>query len=283
MRRALPLLIALLAAPPAVAAPSRLDAETREAVAAAGRHFSAGRYAEALDALRRIEDRVPEDASVRWNIARCLEELGRPREAIAAFERARALSADDADRDAADGRIAALRARLPGALWIVCEGGTVRVDGLDPAACPARWDAVPPGRRAGRVEGPGGARGFTAVVRPDEVTRLRVEAPAPAAVEGPARWPAWVAVALAAGAAAGGVVAMRAADEAAAEAAGAAERGRYDGLRADYDRATTLGYAAYGVSAALLGLGAWLWLDPPGGDGAQAHGWRGGASWTVRW
>lgn len=265
------LLVVPIIAP--VAAPA---GDVRRVIDDARRHFAAGEHAAALAALRSIEGRVGDDGSVRWNIARCLEELGRVREAIAEFERARALTTDRAQQAEADRRVAALRRRLPGALQVECGDGEVVLDGRR-QACPARFDALPPGPIGGRLDGRHGSRPFTAVIRPDATTRLRLAAPPPAPppapVSGGVSWTGWALVGVGILSVAGGALAMVGTDTLTGEAGRATDPDRYAALRDDYDRVVVGGYVAYGLGAALMGAGAWLIVD----EALSAPGvaWRG--------
>lgn len=238
------------------------DPALQDALAAAQAHFAARRYDQALDVLRRVEAQVGDDVSVRWNIARCLEELGRVREAITAFEQARAVARRPADRIAADGRIEALRARMPGALIIECAGGRAVLDDGREARCPARFDPIAPGRWRGRVLADRTSTPFVATVAPggSATIAVEVETPSTAAPD----WPIWVAIGGAALLAAGGIFAMVDADRHAAAAQDAidgADRAGYDAAQADYDTMVALGYTAYGLSVALAGFAGWLIVD----------------------
>lgn len=144
----------LLAPPsPAVAAE---DAVTRKKVQTyldlAAELFKSADYEGALGELRRAEA-LSELAVVRYNIARCLEELTRDSEAVAAFEKY--LSLNDANDGAverarrAKDAIARLSARSFGSIEVSCpiEGSSVLVVGLMqiPEGCPWKGDKVKPG------------------------------------------------------------------------------------------------------------------------------------------
>lgn len=159
MRRALftlGLLGALIA--PAHAGPSApSDAERARAfVDAATALFQAGDYAGALATFRKAEplgDALGDPAGIQWNIARCLEELGRAEEAIAAFEHYLQMPDTRSGHAEARARIAALERRHLGRVAVTCDapGAKVRLvpDGgsaTEEVACPATWKRLPPGR-----------------------------------------------------------------------------------------------------------------------------------------
>ncbi|MGC4113730.1 MAG: tetratricopeptide repeat protein [Myxococcales bacterium] len=146
--------LALTSAPsPALAAE---DAVTRKKVQTyldlAAELFKSSDFEGALGELRRAEA-LSELAVVRYNIARCLEELSRDTEAVAAFEKY--LSLNDPNDGAAERQkrakdaIARLRARSFGAIEVNCpiEGSSVLVVGLMqiPEVCPWKGDRVKPG------------------------------------------------------------------------------------------------------------------------------------------
>jgi hypothetical protein len=112
--------------------------------------FAGRDYEGALVELQRAEALEPL-ASVRFNIARCYEELKRPAEAQAAFERYLATpdtsaGADDRQRRAREA-VTRFDKLLFGSLEVTCEpGALVEIPGLTerPAACPFKAPHVKP-------------------------------------------------------------------------------------------------------------------------------------------
>jgi hypothetical protein len=152
-RRSLPslVLVALLTTAPAHA--QDLRAQAREAFAAAERAFEEHDYELALERFRRAQELHPHDA-VRFNVAVCLERLGRFREALDEYAQAAAspVLADTARAEAV--RLAErARARL-GTLRVTGrpEGALVRVGALRcELPCTLELD---PGVHRVLVEGP---------------------------------------------------------------------------------------------------------------------------------
>lgn len=167
----LALICALLAGAAATARAESTDVERARLYVELGiKHFVAGEHAKALDAFRNAEpqaEALGDPAGLRYNIARCLEELGRDAEAHAAFERYLLLPDRPDQQEAAREKMDALARRLWGRLNIDCDVPGVRLSapGLTPteADCPQRWLRVPPG--AYTVEGvsPDGVVGQTTV------------------------------------------------------------------------------------------------------------------------
>ena len=133
--------------------------------------FKAGDYEGALGELRRAES-LSDLAVVRFNIARCLEELHKPADAAAAYRKYLSLN------DPTDGALERTRrandaiAKLtgnPGGLEVPCpKGATVVVVGLTDFAtsCPYRAEHVTPGTYEVQVSVKG---------RPVSITRVDVE------------------------------------------------------------------------------------------------------------
>ena len=114
--------------------------------------FLAGRFETALAAFRcaaRYEAALGDPAGIRWNVARCLEELRRYEEAIVAFEHYQDIEEDPQRLDEAQAKIDALGQALTGSLIVECggEGMLIELVGDSVALCPARWDHVPVGER----------------------------------------------------------------------------------------------------------------------------------------
>lgn len=112
--------VAILATAPGAAPPG----DPVAAVAAGRRAYAAGRFAEALESFRRAERLAPANATVRYDVAAALFQLGRHAEARAAYLDARALTRDHAP----------LRTTIDFAL-----GNTALALG-DPAAAIAHYD-----------------------------------------------------------------------------------------------------------------------------------------------
>ncbi|MCA9540105.1 MAG: tetratricopeptide repeat protein, partial [Myxococcales bacterium] len=154
--RVLSLALALsLAAAPAVGAETAEERDTRIAKAQAYLDlattlFKAQDYEGALKELQRAEpllDGSDTQPLVRFNIARCLEELGRPADAVRAYQRYLALSEGaDKRRDRAREAIALLEPRAIGRLAIDCAqpGTVVRLPTVDQTAhdCPYKDDHI---------------------------------------------------------------------------------------------------------------------------------------------
>jgi len=170
-------LAAFLACTIAAALPSTSfaaeDAVTRKKVQTyldlSGDLFKAGDFEGALTELRRAEA-LSDLAVVRYNIARCLEELHRDGEAIAAFEKYLALNDTTAGAPERQKRAqdtiprlqATAAAALPstlGSLEIACPtaGSSVMVIGLmqTPVGCPWKSDKVPAGAYDVQTMAPG--------------------------------------------------------------------------------------------------------------------------------
>ncbi len=156
---ALPVLAAPLTAP--AAAPA--DVERIQArLDTAGRLFESNLPADALAVLEEVAGELGADGEaqfplLRFMMARCLVELDRPEEALAALARFEALARDDEERALAAEWTAKVRARAYGALVVECpEGGVARIDAEgapDPRPCPATFDAVRAGTHQVQVDG----------------------------------------------------------------------------------------------------------------------------------
>lgn len=127
---ALGLVLAAGLPPPALAAG---DAAAPIA-ARATKAFRQGDYARALVAFEEAVTLVERGEGaegllpvLRFNLARCLEELGRPREAIAGFERYLEVPDSDTARARATERIAELERRFMARLVVECRPGPARL------------------------------------------------------------------------------------------------------------------------------------------------------------
>ncbi|MBU0550694.1 PEGA domain-containing protein [Myxococcota bacterium] len=146
---ALALLCLAPLAPPAEAA--RLSRSRAQRVLNEGQqHFIAGRFDKALRAFAQLEDFAGELPVYRWNVARCLEELGRAEEAIAAFERYLQTKDNEENHEAARARVALLEERYLGRIQVTCNlsGAVVKVDQLKDHTrrCPTEWTRVRAGQ-----------------------------------------------------------------------------------------------------------------------------------------
>ena len=152
---------------------------------AAEKAFADEDYVEALRLFRRAFELAPH-AAVRFNIAVCLERLGRFREAAVEYDAvARGSELDASTRERAAVEAARVRARL-GVLVVEGEpaGARVRVDGAELCALPCRV-AVDPGKRVVVVERATGPVRTSVEVPRDGVATFRV----PAAIAPPAPEP----------------------------------------------------------------------------------------------
>lgn len=299
------LLVLLAGAARAAQAPEK---RVRQIGQEAGQAFSAGDYERALVAydevaglLQQLEGRDVELAYVRYNIARCHDELGHGAAALEAYERV------DVDRlppeyaDEVDRRVADLERRLYGTLVVDCGAHPdARVElpdlGLAPQGCAWPWRRLPPGQHRLVATAPDGVRvelsvGVLAGV--EGVARVPwLDAVAPA--EGGGRALAWgLTGGTVAALIAGGVFNVLARDDV-RDGDGALDRQRvapspekYDAAVRDtaaaYDRAeerAVVSYVLFGTGA-LLGAGAlWAWLA---GDGPAPEAATGtlGLGWTF--
>ncbi len=166
-------------------------ADVQGRIREATEHFQAERYAEALETIRRVEPLaaalgVGYQAAIQRNVARCLEQLGRPGEAATAYDAFVVLSArlPRRQRDRAreeEARTAAGRLRATGALAVRCQDAVVHGDGFDPPSlpCPALWRDVAPGTFRARVRSAAGVES-TVSVTVTAGARTEVEAVLPA-------------------------------------------------------------------------------------------------------
>ena len=121
----------------AAAEPARAVAASDAAAPIAARgtkSFRQGDFAKALvdfeEAVTLVERGEGAESLLpvlRFNLARCLEELGRPREAIAAFERYLEAPDSDTARARATERIAELERRFMARLTVECKPGPARL------------------------------------------------------------------------------------------------------------------------------------------------------------
>ena len=140
------------------------DAHADEATTAANRAtqaFRAADYARALTAFEEavsIVERGQGDTKMlpvlKFNLARCLEELSRPAEAIVAFERYLALPDTEASRKRANERIVNLELRNFARLFVECAPaeGDVYIDGRLVGRCNADLARLKPGATEVRAQ-----------------------------------------------------------------------------------------------------------------------------------
>lgn len=147
-----PLALALslaLATPAAAQTPEAIQRQMDEAAA----KFQAGDHAGALALLRTVDGQI-ELPIVRFNIARCLQELGRAREAVDAFERYLKLDDEPSRQARAREAIAKLESTALGRLAVTCSPADARVAVaglLGEQACPLHLRRVPVGAYEVRV------------------------------------------------------------------------------------------------------------------------------------
>ena len=167
---------------PAQAKPSKAEIEEfKELVATGSKHYSNERYEQALEAFRKAQE-IANPPSLRYNVARTLESMGRCRDAKSEVESF--LSVDDlpeAKRTKGRERLAELKEKCPaaGTLSVTCRPtdavGTVRIEGEDKKkACPAEF-SLEPGSYTVVVSAPGyGTKSDTVDVAADETTEREV-------------------------------------------------------------------------------------------------------------
>lgn len=141
-------------------------ARAQSLVNAATQSYQAGEFAAALSALKKAEAiaaRADEAslASIRFNIARCLEQLGRAEEALEAYRRYDQLPDAQHRKQKAFEAMQALEQRVFAVLSVSCApaGAVVEIPGLTSGARPCPWQSakVRPGAYAISVEAPGHA------------------------------------------------------------------------------------------------------------------------------
>lgn len=272
-------------------------ASTQEKIDQAAQRFLAKDYEGALAALREVEPAIeqaqdPALARIRFNIARCLEELERWEEALAAYEAYLGVPDESHRKARAWEAVRAIEQRLYGAVEVTCSPANARVyiEGLtvDPRACPLRLDRVRPGTYALQATGAGHADARLEVAvsagerAPVEVALVPLAAPAVTAAapaEDPANpWP-WVTVgagvAVAGAGAALTFIAAGRRDDAEALPPGS-ER---DDLVGEFETTRALSYAGYAVGGAAV-VGGILWWLLDDGEQAPVAVTPGGVAWA---
>ena len=161
--------------------------------------FKEGRYGSALTAFRVILPSTTDPklrADILWNIARSLEELDRPRDALIAFEQ----FAEETKGSDAAAKISKLTARVFGSVAVECGGQawSIRLEGQNKTEqpCPTVFTRVEPGSvvviaRAGTQDA---ARAVTKVVagQSAEVDLAAIVAAGPSPPDDDSNLTAWI-------------------------------------------------------------------------------------------
>ncbi|MCB9529948.1 MAG: tetratricopeptide repeat protein [Myxococcales bacterium] len=248
-------------------------------------------FSGALKELQRAEpllDGSDVQPLVRFNIARCYEELGRPAEAVRAYQRYLTLSEEaDRRRDRAREAIRDLEPKAVGTLQVECaQPGTVlRIDGLEQPnrPCPVAVQQLLGGEYTATAR----ADGFqetrrVLVVEPGRTTTHRFDL-IPVAVAATDRLDTttrsndsggrnivpWLVIGAGVGAAATGAVFHSLAASSAEDADNAGSPSEYDTAVQQFESQRIGTITAYGVGAALIGVGVYL-LVRDSGDPADA-------------
>lgn len=266
------------------AVPAAPMAGAQRAVDQASDHFRRGDFASALAALALAEPIAlaandPGLATIRFNIARCHEELGRPEDALAAYERYLGTPDDPHRKERAWNALRALEARVYGGLAIGCRPVDARIGipGLvdPPRPCPLAADRVRPGRYELQVEAPGhlpmrrALEVAAGAPTPVEIVLVAETATvdAPSAAPKHDVWP-WIALGTSVLAAGAGVGFTLSALDARDEAESLPPTTRRSDAVTRFERDETLSWVGYGLGSAALAAAVTLWLWPaptPGG------------------
>lgn len=295
------------AASAARAQPADDLARGQELVNRAARAYGAEEYERALELLREAEGiaaaaQDPSLPSIRFNIARCLEQLGRDEEALEAYRRYDALPDASHRKQKAYDAIKGLEQRLFAVLSVSCSpaGSAVEIAGLTPGAVPCPWQSakVRPGAYAITVTAPGHSPASQSVqveagaARNVQITLEPVAAPAvpapfvqaepeePGRPLSPLPFIGLGAGALVAGA--GGVMTALAIERRDAVESTPPGDAQDDAL-GDFDTFRTLSYVLYGVGGALAAAGVVFFFVPVGEEDPEAARLEPGpAGFTVR-
>lgn len=193
--RRLALLAALaLGAPlPASAAPDTAPPHAR--MLAANAMARSGHHTEALAIYTRLAaepDAIDDRAGLLGNMGHCLARLGRPRDALEAFDDALDAARDDETRATLRAVIARLEATAFGALIVDCDVAEARLRRRDeppsagPLPCPATLTRLDPGPLTIVGEGPGGTRaGARLTIVAGQTTRAELRFPGRLFIDGP--------------------------------------------------------------------------------------------------
>jgi len=158
------LFVLLLTTTPVAWAQQPSVSEGQERVNAAVELYTKGDYEGALRELRAAEaiaaEVNPEALPlIRFNIAKCLEALGRYQEALQAYEAYDKLPDDPRRKQRAFEAVKGLRKKVFGTLAVACDpaGSVVEIKGVTEGSpsCPWRSESVPPGSYALKVTHPG--------------------------------------------------------------------------------------------------------------------------------
>ena len=279
------LLLAQVPPPPPPATPAAGSAQTN--VDRASDLFRARDFAGALEALRSAETSAaaandPALATIRFNIARCLEELDRGPEALAAYETYLVLPDEPHRKERAWTAVRALETRLFGALVVACRPAIARVEvagvTAQPAPCPFEQRRLAPGTYTVTVQALG-HRPETRAVQvaagaPTPADFSLVEDAAAAPPSGPGPWP-WIAMGAGLAAAGAGAWLTLSAIEARDDAERLPPGGKRDETVDTYHGRETGAWIAYGLGLAGVAAGITLLVWPrdpaPAGPAASAH------------
>ena len=145
-------MILLAVAPPLAAQPADDTIRLRKASAEL---FAAGRYELAAQALRQLYEVEP-NPLIRFNIARCYEELGQAEPAVAAWDDYLRVARDEARMARARSSLATLEATTYGRLRVDCAPAEALVDvaGVGRGTCGFTRTRVAPGTYVVRVAAP---------------------------------------------------------------------------------------------------------------------------------
>lgn len=280
-------------------------ADAQGFVNTASQAFRKGDYKAALKALRQAEPIVleandPSLAQIRFNIARCLQELDQHAEALEAYEQYLKVP-DSSDRKSrAQDAIKRLKRKVFGGVVISCDpaGAMVTITGVTdaPAACPLRKNELKPGEYAVSVAFDGYVTDKRTVTigvgEPVAVTVSLTRSPAaggtlvmPEMTPPPEPidpWP-WIWTGGGALLIAGGVGLSVAAIDARDEAQPLQPSKRRDDLVQTFERNEALSLVAYGVGIAALTTGLVLLLADDDEPNASASLRWTGNGMMVQW
>jgi hypothetical protein len=268
-------------------------AGAQAAVDRAADAFRGGDFEGALRALTEAEPialatRDPALATIRFNIARCHEELGQSESAWAAYERYLGTPDEPHRKERAWSALRTLEARLFGGLSVSCQPSTARVgiagafEGTRP--CPLDERRLRPGTYRLEVQSPG----YLPAVR-----TIEVQAGAPAMVDvllvadtrvpagratsrGRGVWP-WLALGTSVAAAGAGAWFTTSARDARTEAESLPPSDRRSSAVDRFHRDEGLSWVAYGTATAAFtaALALWFWPESaPAGESSENGGGR---------
>ncbi|MCB9540667.1 MAG: PEGA domain-containing protein [Myxococcales bacterium] len=252
-----------------------------------------GHFAEAAAEFRTAFDLYPSSPRLAYNLARAEERAGRTEAAIDAYRKYLALAPHAADAWQVRGVVDSLERRrtqetVTLRVRTTPPGAAVRLDGEALGPAPVER-TLPPGRFRVQAHLPGHAEASQTVraaagaaldvhlvLPPDGATAPAVTGARSTASPAPVL--GWTVLGVGATALAVGtwqaVEAASIRDDVGALPPG--ERGRYDELSSDYDRARLVGGVGLGVGAAAVGVGLWLVLRDAPADVTVSATPRGG-------